>query len=300
MTDYRSNIQKAIDYIYSNLDQKLTLDDIAARACFSPFHFHRIFSSFLGETPGEFVARLRLEKSANLLELTGSSVTEIALQCGFTSSAVFARAFRDYFGMSATQWRNNSKICKTDSNPRKEFTPADKYIDFVNFTNNLRSTAMEFKVIRNAPELHLAYIANLDGYNDKIGSCYERLCYWAGPRNLITKETKFLGIAFDNPDITAKDKCRYYACMTVPSEIEPAGEIGKYYIPSSDCVTCHYEGGRDGISSVYKQIYFWLAQNGWEPADIPAYEVYDGSKGDPYKGLFVMDLFIPVKPSSVF
>lgn len=300
MTDHKSNIQKAVNYINSNLSRKLTLDEIAEQACFSPFHFHRIFSSIVGETPGEYVVRLRLEKSANLLELTNSSVTEIALQCGFTSSSVFARSFKDYFGISATQWRKNSKICKTDSSIRKAYLSLNEYIDNVNHNNIQGDSEMEFKVLRNVPEMHLAFIANLDGYNDKIGSCFERLCYWAGPRNLIGKQTKFLGIAFDNPDITSENKCRYYACMTVPAETETAGEIGNYFLPSSDCISGHYEGGKDGISQAYKQAYLWIAQNGWEPADIPCYEVYDSAKGDPYKGIFVMDIFIPVKPASLY
>jgi AraC family transcriptional regulator len=69
----------------------------------------------IGETPNVFVNRLRVEKAANMLQKNPLlSITDIAFDCGFSSSAAFARSFKQYFGISASKWRkahqHNSNI----------------------------------------------------------------------------------------------------------------------------------------------------------------------------------------------
>ena len=83
--EYKSRINRVIDYIDQNIDKSLTLDELAQVANFSKFHFNRIFHSFIGEALFQFIQRLRIEKAAYLL-LTNprNSITEIAYQCGFS------------------------------------------------------------------------------------------------------------------------------------------------------------------------------------------------------------------------
>ena len=65
--DYVDRVNRAVDYVTRNLDQPLQLEDVARAACFSPYHFHRIFRSLMGETLASFVKRVRLERSVYLL-----------------------------------------------------------------------------------------------------------------------------------------------------------------------------------------------------------------------------------------
>lgn len=60
--EYRSRINRVMDYIDIHLDQPLELKSIAEIANFSPFHFHRIFTFLIGETPIDYIQRLRIEK----------------------------------------------------------------------------------------------------------------------------------------------------------------------------------------------------------------------------------------------
>ena len=93
--DYVNRINRAIDHVIRNLAESLKLEDVARVACFSPFHFHRIFRSLVGETLAQFVKRVRLERALYLLShREGSTLTEIALACGFSSSSDFSRSFR--------------------------------------------------------------------------------------------------------------------------------------------------------------------------------------------------------------
>ena len=118
--EYMGRINRVIDHIESNLDGNLKLDTLAGVANFSPFHFHRIFSAIVGETLNQFIQRIRLEKAASqLIDNPKKSITEIAFDCGFSGSATFARAFKESFGISASQYRSgerpvDSKIRKTN------------------------------------------------------------------------------------------------------------------------------------------------------------------------------------------
>ncbi|MDP4190380.1 MAG: AraC family transcriptional regulator [Bacteroidota bacterium] len=308
---YEARINRVLRFINENLEKELSLGMLSREAFFSPYHFHRIFLSIVGETPGDFVKRLRLEKAANLLIIRPEySITEIALSCGFSSSSTFARAFRDYFNYSASDWRNggalaysekirNSKNCKTDSKTGKEYFQTEEYFSSVDnyLSINNQSRKIMNVEIKKMPKLHLAYVSHNQGYNSKVGAAFEKLCRWAGPRGLIKKDSIFLGISLDNPDITPPDKCRYYASMTIPEGVEATGGIGILDLPELNCAVYRYEGYQDGIEQAYNDVYKnWLPESGYQPDDYPSYEIYLRDPNEEPKGFFVLEVCLPVKP----
>lgn len=108
--EYIARINRVMDYIETHLSEEITLDKIARVACFSPFHFHRIFTTLTGETPNTFIQRTRIEKAAQQLgNEKNISINEIAGKCGFSSSAHFSRTFRKYFGLTAKEFRETEK-----------------------------------------------------------------------------------------------------------------------------------------------------------------------------------------------
>jgi AraC family transcriptional regulator len=114
--EYKRRVCKAMNFVSHHLDRDLTLGEIAEVACFSKFHFHRIFKAVVGETIAGFTRRLRLECAANcLLANSHEDITTIAINNGFSSSQNFATAFRQHFGMTPSEFRK-SKIRNTDSN----------------------------------------------------------------------------------------------------------------------------------------------------------------------------------------
>lgn len=93
--EHHSRINRVMDFIDQNLEQPIELKDIAAVANFSPFHFHRIFTFLIGETPTDYIQRLRVEKAAWKLQKDPfPSITEIAYSCGFGSTSLFCRIFK--------------------------------------------------------------------------------------------------------------------------------------------------------------------------------------------------------------
>ena len=90
------------------LDDDQSLDSLADRAGWSKYGLHRAFKRTVGETPKQYVQRLRLERAGVLLRIGKKSVLEIALASGFNSHEVFARAFQRQYGCSPAQYRNRT------------------------------------------------------------------------------------------------------------------------------------------------------------------------------------------------
>src|SRR6476646_11712650 len=123
---YTQRINRVIDYLRGSLDRQVKLGELAGIACFSEFHFHRILGAVSGETLNGFTNRLRLEKAARLLRYSDQSLTDIALDCGFSSSATFSRAFRSGYDTSPRQFRKSGEIKK--SKICKELFSAQEYL----------------------------------------------------------------------------------------------------------------------------------------------------------------------------
>ena len=93
-----------------HLDADLSLDSLAAQARISAFHLHRIFSAASGETPKQFIQRLRLDRGAAMLLTSDHSVLDVALACGFHSHESFCRAFRRRFGTKPSEYRRRGFV----------------------------------------------------------------------------------------------------------------------------------------------------------------------------------------------
>lgn len=92
-------------YIDNHLEEKITLDEVAAHVGISPFHFCKVFKEATGMTLTEYVNRYRVERAKKQLMRPGTAVTEIAFDIGFQSLSQFNRSFARYVGMSPTQYR---------------------------------------------------------------------------------------------------------------------------------------------------------------------------------------------------
>lgn len=96
-------VRRALSYMKSNFHKKITVDDIAASAGLSKFHFLRQFKRITGRTPTHYLNAIRCEHARNLLESGQCSVKEVAFQCGFTNGSYFSNVFRQYTGLLPSQ-----------------------------------------------------------------------------------------------------------------------------------------------------------------------------------------------------
>ena len=97
--------RRCLELMRARLSEDISLDELAAEARLSPFHFARMFKQSLGVPPRVYLTRLRVEKACELLEHTDLPVTEIALEVGYSSNQVLARVFTKHRHMNPTSYR---------------------------------------------------------------------------------------------------------------------------------------------------------------------------------------------------
>ncbi|MDI7864192.1 AraC family transcriptional regulator [Rhizobiaceae bacterium n13] len=97
--------RRCLELMRTRLSEDISLDELAAEARLSPFHFARMFKQSVGEPPRVYLTRLRMEKACELLETTDLPVTEIAQEVGYSSNQVLARVFIKHRHMSPTDYR---------------------------------------------------------------------------------------------------------------------------------------------------------------------------------------------------
>jgi AraC family transcriptional regulator len=302
-TEYIRRLNRVLDFIYNNLDQELTLKVLADVAGFSPFHFHRLFKSLVGETLNDYVWRARLEKAANQLSNPEVSLLTISLNCGFSSPAVFSRAFKAHFQVNPSQFRKQRKVERKQG---KDSPPAATYNGrhAVLFTLKRSEFPMNIEV-KTLPTYHVAYIRHMTGYSkgipsSAIGEAFQRVCAWAAARDLFRPGTLVIGIPYDNPDITPNDRCRYDACVMVPADIlEGGGEIsiqdisgGKYAVVRIEVSTQETQRIGETVDQVYGE---WLPSSGYAGEDKPALEIYYDTPEKAPGTWISMEYCIPLK-----
>jgi AraC-like DNA-binding protein len=93
------------DLLATSYDAQVSLDQAAREACLSAFHFHRLFTSAFGETPHDYLTRLRMEHAKRLLALGEMSVTEICMEVGYSSLGSFSHKFRSMAGRTPSEYQ---------------------------------------------------------------------------------------------------------------------------------------------------------------------------------------------------
>lgn len=98
-------LKRVLDFVEARLAAEISLDDLAAEAALSPFHFSRLFREATGLPPHRYVTERRVRAAKDKLALNHSSLVEIALDTGFGSQANFTRVFRKATGLTPGQYR---------------------------------------------------------------------------------------------------------------------------------------------------------------------------------------------------
>jgi AraC family transcriptional regulator len=245
---YYERILRALVHIQQHLDESLDLNELAGVACFSPYHFHRIFRGVVGETVADHIRRLRLERAAQRLKSGERPVTDIAFEAGYEAHEAFTRAFRARFGASPSGFRES----------RSELSPLEP---------------ISVKV-EKLPAMRVAFVRHVGPFKD-VGGAWGSVMGWAGMRGLFGPHTRAIGVIHDDPDITAPEQLRYDASVTVLGDVRGEGTIGIQEIAAGDYAIARHRGPYDRISETYARICGeWLPSSGRELATAPALEFY--------------------------
>jgi AraC-like DNA-binding protein len=117
-------LREARDFMRYAYGRPVSLPDVAARANLSPYHFLRVYKRAYGETPHEFLTRLRIERAKTLLARGSHNVTEACFEVGFSSLGSFSSLFAGRVGLSPSEYRRHARSgISVPSSVRPLFVP---------------------------------------------------------------------------------------------------------------------------------------------------------------------------------
>jgi len=288
-------MHRVVEHIDRHLDEPLDLETLAGVANFSSFHFHRLFSAWMGETLGEYLRRRRLEIGAQrLVTQPRIPVLQVALSVGFGSTEAFARAFKARFGSTPSSWRlaERSNRNQLDRKLGQAFT-ADGGHDQVSRIHS-REASMNVKLV-DRQAVTVAYLRHVGPYGPGISQFWEETVDpWLQTNNLMGRP--LYGISHDDPGITAPEKCRYDAAVEVGPEFVGAGHHLKTTIPGGKYAAASFRGTAAEIGDAWMDLMRnWLPGSGLQLDSRPLFEYYPpGFTVEHETGAFECEICIPV------
>jgi AraC family transcriptional regulator len=244
--DYGGRLERVLAYLADNLDRELDLDRLADVACFSPFHFHRIFHALQGETVAESVRRMRLHRAAIELIEKETPIARIAARAGYGSQAAFTRAFRTAYGAPPAAYRAGA--------------PA--------------SFAYGDVAVRDDAPIELVAL-RLEGDYERIGGTFERLNALATARGWVGAATRYFGVYYHDPAGTAPADLRSDACLTAPPGFAGEGDLRPLTLAGGRHAVLLHVGPYAELHRAYTWLYReWLPASGAVPANRPCVEEY--------------------------
>lgn len=307
--DQRQRMLRAAAYIVENLHRPISVAEVAKSVALSEFHFHRLFSALMDETVGEFALRRRMELSAlRLAYRPDCSITEIALDSGYSSSANFAKAFSLYFGCRPSDVRKplhaqNSKLGKLTSRYGKDFSPAELYAlpgpaPEAERERRRREVERElrFEVQQEKP---LACLRSPSGYDYKaLSDTWAELIGRARQLGICGDEVDAFGMSHDSPQITAPELCRYDACVPYDGRIALPAPLFRAVIPAGRYAIFRYAGEVLGVEARVRDIFsLWFPHSSVFP-DEQFTSIDHYVNDEPKDGFVDMEIWFRVRPRS--
>jgi len=287
-------MHRVVEHIDQHLDEPLELETLAGVAHFSPFHFHRLFSAWMGETLGEYVRRRRLEIAAQrLVSQPAVPVLQVALSVGFASAEAFARAFKTRFGSAPSSWRvsEDSNRGQANRKPDQAAAPASRKDEVSKY---LQEASMNVKLVDRQPTT-VAYLRHVGPYGPELSDFWQESVYpWMQTNHLLGRPR--YGISLDDPGITAPEKCRYDAAVEVEPGFIGAGQHLTTSIPGGKYAAASFRGTGAELGDAWMALLRdWLPGSGLQLDARPLFEYYGPDMTmDQETGTFQCEIYVPV------
>ncbi|MEL6714289.1 MAG: AraC family transcriptional regulator [Planctomycetota bacterium] len=288
-------MNRAIDHVLAHLPEPLPLEAVARAADFSPFHFHRIFRSLMGETLQQFVKRVRLERAVReMVHGGGRSLTEIALGVGFASSSDFSRCFKQCYGISPSAFDADAFRRTRRAELQTLAEPEERHL-LAGLPAGENPDGFE-AALRRLPPRVVAYTRVADPFRPGVVADAARgLVRWAEARGAASGA--WLGYMWDDPEIVALPDCRYDVGVVV-DDVRAEGSVGRMEFPAMTVASVPIAGGIDlemrAIDWLWRT---WLPSSGYVPTDHPSFEAWAGRPFEHGEEHFELEVQIPVRPA---
>lgn len=279
MINYQTSIDKVLTYIDANLSEKPDLESLAQMANLSKFHFHRIMKASLNEPLGDYINRIRLATAMKLIRYSAEPIKEIAFRVGYGTPSAFGKGFRKMYGVSPTYIRKNKNLIVEQS-------PQSSTNDFW-----LQGT------VKKLADIQVIFQQSKGKTGDSTTAAnWASLFGRAQQHQIINSESKFYGINWDDPEITAEEKVRYDACISINSNTSVAEEFSEKTILGGRYLCFLYEGDYQNLGLVYDHIFKrWILEKEYELREQPVFEQYINNMAITPPEELLTEIFIPIK-----
>ena len=271
-------VSKAIDYIVENLNEEISIEDVADYCHLSKYYFCRVFKTETGESVYAFIKRLKMEQSAIEMKLgRDKSITDIGITYGYSSSN-YSSAFKKHHHLSPAEFRKTV-------NTSRALHPfmLDQLAKFQSFADY--DQQIELKEL---DDFRVIYERHLGNYLD-LGKNWS--AFTASNQDHLKEDTLLIERFYDDPSITDVKQCLYDICITVtdrcPLENVMTIEGGKFAVYRFDGLILDIYEAVQGVFNI------WLPNSGYEMDERYGLHIYREMDRDRQR--VSMDLCIPVK-----
>jgi AraC family transcriptional regulator len=294
--DYQERILRVLTHIQEHLDEALDLEELARVACFSSFHFHRVFAAMTGETLADHVRRLRLERAAMELRSGAKQVIQVALDAGYEAHEAFTRAFKAAYGVSPAEFRRaTGPIAIRDAPSGVHFRPG---VPLTTFNTNHITTKIMKVITKKIKPMRVAYLRHVGPYEDTKKTWFDITARLLADKQ-IRKRSVFIGIGHDNPAVTPAAELRYDACITVDGDYEPKKPVELQTIVGGDYAVaknCPVRKIKDAYQYLFGK---WLARSSRELRPAPSFIVLVDAQdvvARKKQRVDIFDIYMPLQP----
>jgi AraC family transcriptional regulator len=274
---HAARLRRVADFIHDHLDEPLDLMRLADIACLSPYHWHRVYSGFFGESVFETVQRLRLQRAAAELIRSAAPVADIARRAGYGGAAAFSRAFAQKYGQ-----------------PPARFRALRRDLERIGPTMQGRTDMPEIE-LRDSKGIRLAALPHQGDYM-QISRAFTGLVGTLAGRGQMGPGMRMVGVYFSDPRITPVEERRSLAGATMEegAPIEPP--LQEFRTASGPLAVFSHRGPYAELPAAYDWLYgVWLPKSGREPADAPSFEVYLNSPMDTRPADLLTEICVPLQ-----
>ncbi len=255
---HAERMNKVVQFIESNLDLDINVSQLALIACYSEFHFHRLFLSYVGESVYAYKKRLLLERSIRFLMHSDDSITDIAFNCGYSNQSSFNKAFKKQFSFSPSQVRKQMVSVATS---KVKLT--------LNESLDMKAEIVDFK------DTKVICARKTGTYSEAAPEAWQALMTFVYSNKLMGQGSKMIGISHDDPAITDANQIRYDACLDIDTNIKLDEGLSTYTVKGGRYAKFLHKGAYEGFQKSYAYIFNeWLPESDYKLRDEPCFDLY--------------------------
>lgn len=304
--NYHQRFEKVLLYIDQNLESEISIKTLSDLAFFSPFHFNRQFSSYIGQPLHQYIQMNRLHKAAlQLIYRQHLSIGEIASKAAFANSESFSRAFKQLFQQSPSQYRKSPKIkpcfekqsinSKSNNNSKLKSNSKLAKVRENMFDNTPTKNEIETISIVDFPETKLAVYQHI-GSPNKIMASVQHFIEWRKTHHTPPNQSKIYNLVYSDPNLTSDDDFQFDIGAQTDKDIgENTYDVVNKTIPTGRYAKYRHIGSDQFFNKSFNLLYGeWLPQSGETLRDFPCILERIKSFPDVPESETVIDIYLPL------